>query len=56
MPLSAGLLRLHNGPHEERDDGTHQDRWHEVARHGVGDLLNRRTAPLGVGNHVDDAG
>ena len=36
------------------DDGDRHHRRHEVTRHHVGELLNRRTAALGLGHHLHD--
>ena len=43
-------------PDSERDDGDKNDRRDEVSGDDVGQLLNRRTAPLRLGDHLYDLG
>ncbi len=53
-PVQRRLLRRRDRPHQKRDHRDRQHGGHEITRHGVGDLLDRRSAPLRVGHHADD--
>ena len=45
-----------NGPHEKGHDRDQHDGRHEVTGHGIGHLLDRRPAALGLRHHRDDPG